>query len=127
MQASTRPPGTRAGKAEGMRIKMQQLPKGLEGCQFVIVADGEGAQACIVAGSNVHQSVHDFMCCCRKPWRQCECGDSMISDIELLSDPDSWIFDEDRRPFSCSWPHETGKITIYRIDNSAAHPESEGA
>jgi len=81
--------------------------------RWVIVADGEGAEACVLSGPDLRESVHRFMCCCKKPWKECEA--SCQWDIEQLDKPEEWAKDEDGKPFSMTWPHETGKITIYKL------------
>jgi hypothetical protein len=83
--------------------------------RWVIVSNGEGAQACVLSGTDLHESVHRFMCFCGKPWRECECGREMIQDIELIDDPSAWTLDENGEQFSVCWPHETGRITLYRL------------
>ena len=90
--------------------------------QFAIISDGEGAEACIIADQEIHKAVHCFMCCCGRPWTECEAD--MQSDIRLLDDPDQWSKDESGKPFSVCWPHETGRITIYRL-LKAASPATE--
>jgi hypothetical protein len=83
--------------------------------RWVIIADGEGAQACVIANGDLHEAVHRFMCVCEKPWKECDCGASMVLDVGQIDDDDLWQRDEDGKKFSISWPHETGKITLYRL------------
>jgi hypothetical protein len=81
--------------------------------QYVIVSDGEGAEASVIAGEDLQESVHRFMCVCGKPWRTCD--SSTQHDIEEIDDGDKWSRDESGKPFSLTWPHETGRLTIYRL------------
>ena len=81
--------------------------------QYVIVSDGEGAEACIIAGEDLHESVHRFMCVCGKTWRKCD--SSTQHDIEEIDDADKWARDESGKLFSICWPHETGRLTLYRL------------
>src|SRR5712671_6869792 len=89
------------------------MNEAIEQARWVIVSDGEGAEACVVAGTDLHESVHRFMCVCGKPWQECEAD--MVWDIEQIDKSDDWSFDEAGAKFSLSWPHETGKITLYRL------------
>jgi hypothetical protein len=85
----------------------------IEQARWVIVADGEGAQACVISDGDLHESVHRFMCVCGKSWRRCEAG--TVWDIEHIDKSDDWALDENGERFSLSWPHETGKLTLYRL------------
>jgi hypothetical protein len=89
------------------------MNEGIEQANWVIVSDGEGAEACVISHFDLHESVHRFMCMCGKPWRECEAD--MVWDIEQIDKSDDWALDEKGEKFSLSWPHETGKITLYRL------------
>lgn len=90
----------------------------IEQARWVIVADGEGAEACVISDGDLHESVHRFMCVCGKPWRKCEAG--MVWDIEQIDKSQDWVMDEKGERFSLSWPHETGKLTLYRLSEPFA-------
>lgn len=91
--------------------------------RYVIVADGEGAQACVLApDENIHESVHRFMCVCENGWRGCD--SKCTDDISLIDDPAQWATDESGKQFSVSWPHESGKITLYRLSDPTPIPEN---
>lgn len=92
---------------------------------YVIIANGEGAQAAVIADGDLHEAVHKFMCCCGKPWKQCECGPSMIQDIALMDDPDEWTLNGAGDEFCVSWPHETGRITLYKLAEAALAPPAQ--
>ena len=80
---------------------------------WVIVAQGEGATARVLKGE-MHQEVHDFMCFCGKPWK--ECGDSVIAEeVAMIDDRDNWALDEDGDLFAIHWPGETGKISLFAL------------
>jgi hypothetical protein len=94
--------------------------------RWVIVAEGEGAAARVLdAGADLHAAVHEFMCVCGKPWKQC---DSLTpEELRFIDDPDEWTTDEDGERFSCSMLHETGSITIYRLERLAATEPADRA
>lgn len=89
--------------------------------KWVIVASGEGAEASVLAGSAIEQAVHNFMCCCGHDWENCESPD-IVLDIRGMDDPDNWTLDERGERYSIDWPHETGKITIYKL-SKVSYPE----
>lgn len=89
------------------------MNEAIEQARWAIVADGEGAEACVISDADLHESVHRFMCACGKPWRECQAD--MVWDIEQIDKSDDWALDEKGEKFSLSWPHETGKLTLYRL------------
>jgi hypothetical protein len=85
---------------------------------WVIVAEGEGAQAVLLNGINLWQEVHDFMCYCGSPFRSCTTA-GMQRDMEMIEDEEAWANDEDGKSFSLTWRHETGRVTLYRLSSVA--------
>ncbi len=81
--------------------------------RYVIVADGEGASACVLADDDLETSVHQFMCVCGKPWRDCDSGTQQ--ETREIGDASKWTTDDDGTTFSITWPHETGKLTLYKL------------
>jgi hypothetical protein len=79
---------------------------------YVVVAQGEGAGVTMVSGA-LEQPLHDFMCSCGQPWKQCPSED-IHENLDRTLDKDEWSTDEDGRLFSISWEFETGSLAIYR-------------
>jgi hypothetical protein len=79
----------------------------------VIVAVGEGAQASVIFGGDIHEAVHKFFCVCGNGWRECS-STGVTQDTQRIDDPEEWSKDEDGRQFSICWEHETGKVTLYK-------------
>lgn len=87
----------------------------LEG-NFVIVAIGEGAEARTVDGKDLAQEVHGFFCTCKMRWDKCGAPD-LVQSVGRLKDKDEWGLDEGGVPFSITWEHESGSVTVYRLSN----------
>lgn len=83
--------------------------------QWVVIADGEGADIRIVyKGEDLRRVLHDFWCVCGLPLN--ECGtENIAADIARMDEVDAWECDEDGERFSITWEHECGSVTLYRL------------
>lgn len=84
--------------------------------KFVIVAIGEGAEAKTVNGRDLPQEVHGLFCTCKMRWEKCGASD-LVQSVGRLKDKDEWALDEGGAPFSITWKHESGRVTVYRLSN----------
>ncbi len=82
--------------------------------QYVIVAEGEGAVCKVVSNLNLHQELHNTVCACGKPWKQCTTQGNVV-DVAGVDVADNWATDERGKPFSYGERHETGRVTVYRV------------
>jgi hypothetical protein len=110
-------------KANAARIKVEAACAEM---RYVIVANGEGSQAAVISGYDIHNAVHKFSCMCGKPWKECETNDIQM-DIAMIDERDNWSTDEDGKPFSITWPHETGSLTIYHLSDPIQRPNPGSA
>ena len=89
---------------------------------WILIAHGEGAASLVC--SDLWTGFHTFSCCCgASSLAACGSSESLLSIWNDMEDENNWELDEQGKPFSFTYSHECGHVTITRLNSDDCEVE----